>query len=70
MTMIVDTPVPVFTHEHTERLYSTASASRILGLTETALRARVFRDRVRTVSMGRRRYISIDELDRLSGRTP
>jgi len=70
--MIVDTPIAVASHEPIEaqRLYSIASASRILGLTETALRAQVFRDRVRTVALGRRRFISADELDRLSGRCP
>jgi hypothetical protein len=69
--MIVDQPVAVVSREHTEaqRLYSVSSAARVLGVTEAALRAQVFRDRVRVVNLGRRVFVTADELDRLSGRT-
>ncbi len=52
-----------------QRLYSVHAAARVLGLTETALRAQIFRERVRVVNIGKRVFVSCDELDRLSGRT-
>jgi hypothetical protein len=70
-----DTPKAVQSHEPSERqrLYSIASAARILGLTETVLRAQIFRGNVRVVRLspdGRRgrTFISCDEFDRLTGR--
>lgn len=70
--MIVEQPVAVASREPQEqqRLYSVATAAKILGLTETALRAQVFRGRVRTLHLGKRTFITAHELDRLSGRTP
>lgn len=69
--MIVEHPATVTSREPVEeqRLYSVATAARILGLTEAALRAQVFRERVRVVSLGKRIFITLEELDRLSGRT-
>jgi hypothetical protein len=68
--VIVDRVEPIISKEPQERqrLYSVASAARILGWTETALRAAIFRERVRVVNIGRRVFVSVDELDRLTGR--
>lgn len=68
--MIVEQIQPVQSLEPQERqrLYSVATAARVLGLTETALRAQIFRARVRTVNLGKRVFITCDELDRLTGR--
>jgi hypothetical protein len=70
-----DTPEPVQSHEPQERqrLYSIATAARILGLTETALRAQIFRGNVRVVRLGAngrrgRTFGSADEIDRLTSR--
>jgi len=70
-----DTPEPVQSHELQERqrLHSIATAARILGLTETALRAQIFRGNVRVVRLGKagrrgRTLVSSDEIDRLTGR--
>jgi hypothetical protein len=69
-----EVPQPVQSHEPRERqrLYSITTAARILGLTETALRAQVFCGIVRVVRFGasgrRGRTFSCDEIDRLTGR--
>jgi len=52
-----------------QRLYSIAVAARILGLTESALRAQIFRGHVRVVRLGRRALIAREELDRITDRT-
>ncbi len=68
--MIVDRIEPVASREPQERqrLYTVHAAARVLGMTETALRAQIFRERVRTVKLGKRVFVSCDELDRLTGR--
>ena len=52
-----------------QRLFTIATASKVLGLTESALRAQIFRGNVRVVRLGRRALIAREELDRLTDRT-
>ena len=68
--MIIEQITPVASKEPQEqqRLYTVATAARILGLTESALRAQIFRSRVRVIRLGTRTFVTADELDRLSGR--
>jgi hypothetical protein len=50
-----------------QRLYPLPVAARLLGLTLPALRAQVWRGRVRAVQLGRRKMISAVEIERIQG---
>ena len=50
------------------RLYTVYAAARALGWTEGALRSAIFRGHVRSQRIGARVFITVDELDRLTGR--
>ncbi len=52
-----------------QALYTPAQAARRLRVSEVALRAWIFRDRIAVRRIGRRVFIPHDELERLAERT-
>ena len=54
--------------DHDQLLYTPAQAARLLGISETAIRAWIFRGQIGVRRIGRRVFVPRDELTRLSER--
>jgi hypothetical protein len=63
--MVVERLIPIENEQR--RPYPVYQAAPLLGLTETALRAQIFRGRVNVIKLGKRTMISKLEIARLSG---
>jgi excisionase family DNA binding protein len=53
------------TREPEEQLYSIRQLAKILGISETAARVRVFRGQIKSVKLGASRLVPKSEIDRL-----
>jgi excisionase family DNA binding protein len=63
-------PDPMFDYAYPQQqvLFDLPEVARFLGLSIAAVRAMVFRDKIRVVRHGRRVRVSLDEINRLLGR--